>query len=200
MNQISKTLLVCLVISSISITGFAQKAEPTVKKEEESKSAGMRKVASGRGVDVIIDKAKLEADIEEAVDRALREVHTKLESLEIHIEPIHIDLGSMNIALDPIVINIPELNIEIEPIEIELDELDFDEDEMEEIEELEEDENDEDEDDREEQRKGGFDSAQPDKRKDKLDKEKNKSDRVKEKSDKEASTPLSRTKGLKKID
>lgn len=182
MNQISKILLVCLV-SGINSIGFAQKAEPAVKKEEELKTAGMRKVASGRGVDVIIDKAQLEADIEAAVDQALREVDTRLESLEIHIEPIHIELGNMNIALDPIVINIPELNIDIEPIGIELDELDFDE---ENDFEMEEDENDED--DREEQRK----ELEKVKEKSKTDKEK--SDKEKEKSDKE------KTKGLKKID
>lgn len=111
MNQTNRVLSVFLMMC-LPLAVFSQKA---ASKTEESRSSGMRKVASGQDldIDIKIDHKQLEADIEAAVEDALRSIEHSLEGLEIHIEPISINLDKMDLNLEPLVINIPELNIEI---------------------------------------------------------------------------------------
>lgn len=159
----------------------------------EGSKAGLRKIGGGRSpkIDVHIDQAKLEADIEMAVETALRSVEHSLEGLQINIEPIEIDLGNLNIDLEPLVINIPDIDIDIEPIEVELDDMDMDMDN--------DDWNDEGEDDDEEEDRHvdkikAKDWVKEDKEIGKEKPAKEKAYKVKEKSDKE------KAKGLKKVD
>jgi hypothetical protein len=183
-------LLPFFVLICLPLAVFSQQAE---SKTEQSK-AGLKKIGGGRSpkVDVHIDQAKLEADIESAVETALKSVEHSLEGLHINIEPIEISLGSLEAldALEPLMINIPNLDIDIEPIEAELDDLDIDVDDNDWNDEGDEDEDDDQDVDKiitkdklNEEIKAG---------KDKLAKEK--ANKLKEKSNKE------RAKGLNKVD
>lgn len=204
--------LFVILILLLAIPGFSQdpkKAEPKsdVKvSKEEPRADGLKRI-SGRPAreydfDIDIDEKALEANIERAVERAMRDVEEaldKLERLDIHIEPIEINLGDLNLDIDPIEIQIPDLDIDIdiEPLDMDMDididhdfdhDLDWDNDNHHDND-LDEDEDDED----------SF--VNKDKNKDKLkekDKQKNKSDQN-DKSEKSEQKEKDKAKGLKKI-
>src|SRR5690348_4494923 len=126
-NCILSLLFVCL----ISVSGFSQANNTTSQKDESesSKTAGLRKIASGSGlrdIEVNIDEEALEASISAAVEEAMASVDEAMENIEIHIDPIEINLSDMDINIDPIVINIPNIDVNIEPIEVEIEDMDID--------------------------------------------------------------------------
>lgn len=182
------------------------KSDSKVSKEEP-RADGLKRI-SGRPAreydfDIHIDEKALEANIERAVERAMRDVEEaldKLERLDIHIEPIEIDLGDLNLGIDPIEIHIPELDIDIniEPLDIDMDiDHDFDHDFDHDWDNDNHHDNDldEDEDDDEDT------FMNKDKHKDKIkekDKQKNKSDQN-DKSEKTEQKEKDKAKGLKKI-
>ncbi len=171
--------------------------------KEEPRADGLKRI-SGRPAreydfDIHIDEKALEANIERAVERAMRDVEEaldKLERLEINIEPIEIDLGDLNLDIDPIEIHIPELDIDIdiEPFDMDMDidiDHDFDHDFDNDWDNDNDHDNDFDEDDEDT-------FLNKDKNKDKIkekDKQKNKSDL----NDKSEKTDKEKAKGLKKI-
>jgi hypothetical protein len=135
-----RTLLGFLILALAIVPGFSQEANtkkaetktPVITKEEP-RSDGLRKITTRTSrdwdFDIHIDEAALEANIERAVEQAMKDVEIaleKLEKLEIHIEPIEINLQKLNLDMKPIDIHIPHLNIDIAPILIDLDDLDLD--------------------------------------------------------------------------
>jgi TolA-binding protein len=92
-------LLICLPMAAFSQKADAPQTES--KTEESSKSKGMRKIA-GRNlnIDVKIDQQSLEAQIESAISRSLRDIENELESIQINIEPIEINLEHLNLDRD----------------------------------------------------------------------------------------------------
>jgi hypothetical protein len=133
MNHSSRILPAFLIIFMIAVPCFSQEIEKASKKEESSKSEGLRKIVNNSQrnytFDIRINHEELEANIEAAVENAIRSVEVALENLErmeIHIDPIEINMENLDVSLDPIVINIPDFNIDIEPIEIDLDDVDND--------------------------------------------------------------------------
>jgi hypothetical protein len=135
-----RTLLGFLILALAIVPGFSQEANtkkaetktPVITKEE-LRSDGLRKITTRTSrdwdFDIHIDEAALEANIERAVEQAMKDVEIaleKLEKLEIHIEPIEINLQKLNLDMKPIDIHIPHLNIDIAPILIDLDDLDLD--------------------------------------------------------------------------
>jgi hypothetical protein len=138
-----RTLFMFLIIALAVVPGFSQdantkKAEtktPVVTKEEP-RSDGLRKITTRTSrdwdFDIHIDEEALEANIERAVEQAMKDLEIsleKLEKLEIHLEPIEINLQKLNLDMKPIDIHIPHLNIDIAPIMIDLDDMDIDIDE-----------------------------------------------------------------------
>ena len=206
-----RTLFVFLILALSIVPGFSQdantkKAETktsSVVIKEEPRSDGLKKITTRTSrdwdFDIHIDEEALEANIELAVEKAMKDLEIaleKLEKLEIHIEPIEINLVNLNLDMKPIEIHIPNLNIEIEPIIIDLDDMDIDIDMDDDFdrdvdwdndddndEDLDEDDNDEDT------------FLNKDKEK---DKQKNKSD-VNDKSEKTEQKEKDKAKGLKKI-
>lgn len=143
MNLHYRTLLVFLILSMAVVPAFSQeintkKAESKTQSvvKEEPREDGLRKISTRTprdwDFDIHIDEEAMEANIERAVEQAMRDVEIameKLEKLEIYIEPIEINLEKMNLDMKPIEINIPDLNIDIAPIIIDLDiDIDMDED------------------------------------------------------------------------
>lgn len=140
MSMQYRTLFGFMVLSLAMVPAFAQEVNtkktetktPVVTKEEP-RADGLRKLTTRKSsdwdFDIHIDEEALEANIERAVEKAMRDVEVaieKLEKLEIHIEPIEINLGKLNLDMKPIDIRIPNLNIEVEPIIIDLEDLDID--------------------------------------------------------------------------
>ncbi len=136
-----RTLPGFLILALAIVPGFSQdantkKAESktsSVVTKEEPRSDGLKKITTRTSrdwdFDIHIDEEALEANIELAVEKAMKDLEIaleKLEKLEIHIEPIEINLGKLNLDMKPIEIHIPNLNIEIEPIIIDLDDMDID--------------------------------------------------------------------------
>ena len=118
MSQIRPTLIAFLTIS-LAVPGFSQDVETSGKKDESSKSEGLRKMTNSQrnwNFDIRIDEAALEANIENAIENSMRSIEVALDRIEIHIAPIEINLGSFNMNMDPIMVNIPDLDIDIEPI------------------------------------------------------------------------------------
>lgn len=208
MHTYYRPLFVILIVLLAS-PGFSQdpkKAETNSDSKvskEEPRADGLKRI-SGRPAreydfDIHIDEKALEANIERAVERAMRDVEEaldKLERLEINIEPIEIDLGDLNLDIDPIEIHIPELDIDIdiEPFDMDMDidiDHDFDHDFDNDWDNDNDHDNDFDEDDEDT-------FLNKDKNKDKIkekDKQKNKSDL----NDKSEKTDKEKAKGLKKI-
>jgi hypothetical protein len=131
MNTINRSLVALLVLLT-AIPCFSQDTKTDKKTEstKEQKTDGLRKISSSHhdwDFDVNIDEKALEANIEAAIERAMRSVDVALEKLEINIDPIEINLGYLKDAdpVGPIKINIPNLNINIDPIEV--PEIDIDE-------------------------------------------------------------------------
>ena len=206
-----RTLFVFLILALAVVPGFSQDANtkkagtktPPVVTKEEPRADGLKKITTRTSrdwdFDIHIDEEALEANIELAVEKAMKDLEIaleKLEKLEIHIEPIEINLVNLNLDMKPIEIHIPNLNIEIEPIIIDLDDMDIDIDMDDDFdrdvdwdndddndEDLDEDDNDEDT------------FLNKDKEK---DKQKNKSD-VNDKSEKTEQKEKDKAKGLKKI-
>ncbi|MBI3483305.1 MAG: hypothetical protein HY015_10115, partial [Bacteroidetes bacterium] len=139
MNAFIRTLFVFLILS-LAIQGFSQdtNTQKTERKtqtdatKEEPRPGGLRKITTRSprdwNFDINIDERALEANIEQAIENAMRSVEGVLEKIEIHIEPIEINLKDMNVDVDPIVVNIRDLNIDIEPIGVDLPDLDIDAD------------------------------------------------------------------------
>jgi hypothetical protein len=127
MTSHHRLLFVFLVLGFTSIPGFSQKTDPP------NDSDGLRKITNGSGRDLDIegqiDEDLLEANIELAVEDALKSVEVVLNRLDIHIEPIQIDLADLDININPVVINVPDVDIDIDPVEIDLGEMDVDVDE-----------------------------------------------------------------------
>ncbi|HEX5171880.1 MAG TPA: hypothetical protein VFW11_22025 [Cyclobacteriaceae bacterium] len=187
MNPPNRILVLCSLSCLISIPCFSQESNSTTQKNDpSSRTAGLRKIASGShrmDLEINIDDKAIEESVESAVGEAMASVETALEQMEIHIEPIEINLGDMDMNLDPVVINIPALDIDIEPVDIDLDDIDIDIDVDE---------------DHFHWKNDAAQFLDKDKDKDKV-KEKNKDkekDKVKDKSDKENNE---KAKGLKKI-
>lgn len=135
----NRTLFVFLILSMIIVPGFSQEANtknaetktPPVVTKEEPRADGLRKITTRTSrdwdFDIHIDEEDLEANIELAVEQAMKEMEVtleKLEKLEIHLEPIEINLQKLNLDMKPIDIHLPHLNID--PILIDLDNLDID--------------------------------------------------------------------------
>lgn len=136
-----RTLFMFLILALAVVPGFSQEANtkkaetktPSVVTKEEPRSEGLKKITTRTSrdwdFDIHIDEAALEANIELAVEKAMKDVEIaleKLEKLEIHIEPIEINLQKLNLDMKPIDIHLPHLNIDIAPILIDLDDLDID--------------------------------------------------------------------------
>lgn len=202
-----RTLLGFLILALTVVPGFSQdsntkKAEaktPPVVTNEEPRADGLRKITTRTSrdwdFDIHIDEAALEANIELAVEKAMKDVEIaleKLEKLEIHIEPIEINLQKLNLDMKPIDIHIPHLNIDIEPIIIDLDDMDIDIDMDEDFDHDFDNDIDNDEDDEDD-----FLNKDKNKQKDKM-KDKSK---VKDKPDTETTDQKEKdkAKGLKKI-
>ncbi len=132
MSTLHRTLFVVLILALASTTAFSQDStrQKADKKDqpEETKEGGLRKIGGRqhRNFDINIDEKALKANIEGAIENAMRSVDMALDKLEINIEPIEIDLRSLNKDIEPILINIPNINIDIEPIEVDLRHLDID--------------------------------------------------------------------------
>jgi hypothetical protein len=136
-------ILFGFIVFSLAIPAYSQDAntkktqtKTPVITTEEPRADGLKRIttrpARDWDFDIHIDEEALEANIERAVEQAMKEVDIaleKLEKLEIHIEPIEINLNKLNLDMKPINIHIPHLNIDIEPIMIDLDDMDIDIDE-----------------------------------------------------------------------
>ena len=210
-----RTLFVFLILALSIVPGFSQdantkKAETktsSVVIKEEPRSDGLKKITTRTSrdwdFDIHIDEEALEANIELAVEKAMKDLEIaleKLEKLEIHIEPIEINLVNLNLDMKPIEIHIPNLNIEIEPIIIDLDDMDID---MDDDFDRDFDWDNDDDNDNDENRDEDLDEDDNDEdtflNKDKeKDKQKNKSD-VNDKSEKTEQKEKDKAKGLKKI-
>ncbi len=215
MTILYRTLFMFLIFALAVVPGFSQdantkKAEtktPPVVTKEEPRSDGLKKITTRTSrdwdFDIHIDEEALEANIELAVEKAMKDLEIaleKLEKLEIHIEPIEINLVNLNLDMKPIEIHIPNLNIEIEPIIIDLDDMDID---MDDDFDRDFDWDNDDDNDNDENRDEDLDEDDNDEdtflNKDKeKDKQKNKSD-VNDKSEKTEQKEKDKAKGLKKI-
>lgn len=211
--------LFVILMLLLASPGFSQDPKKTEIKsdsrvsKEEPRADGLKKI-SGRPAreydfDIHIDEKALEANIERAIEHAMRDVEEaldKLERQEIHIEPIEIELGDLNLDLDPIEIHIPDLDIDIDPIDIDLDDLDLDIDMDHDFDhdvdwDNDNDNDDNDEDLDEDDDEDSFLNKDKNKEKDKIkekDKQKNKSD-LNDKSEKTEQKEKDKAKGLKKI-
>src|SRR5258708_25828403 len=127
MNKINRTLFVLLIFSS-AIPAYSQDKNNTqkVEKKEEIRPDGLRKISTKHqdwDFDINIDEKALKANIEKAIESAMKSVDVALEKLEINIEPIVINMKGLNMDVNPIRIDIPNINIDIEPIEVDLGDL-----------------------------------------------------------------------------
>ncbi len=208
-----RTLFVFLILALAIVPGFSQEANtkkaetktPPLVTKEEPRSVGLRKITTRTSrdwdFDIHIDEEALEANIERAVEQAMKDVEIaleKLEKLEIHIEPIEINLQKLNLDMKPIDIRLPNLNIDIAPILIDLDDLDLDIDIDEDFDHDIDWDNDNDKDlDEDDHDEDTFLNKDKDKIKEK-DKQKDKSD-MNDKSEKTDQKEKDKAKGLKKI-
>jgi hypothetical protein len=141
MSMQYRTLFGFIVLTLAIVPAFSQEANTkkaetktqSVVTKEEPRTDGLKRISTRTSrdwdFDIHIDEEALEANIERAVEQAMKDVEIaleKLEKLEIHIEPIEINLQKLNLDMKPIEIHIPNLNIDIEPIIIDLDDLDID--------------------------------------------------------------------------
>lgn len=218
MNTTYRTLIAFLIFSVVIVPASSQdantkktEAKTSVVAKEEPRADGLKRISTRPSrdwdFDIHIDEEALEANIELAIENAMRDVEItleKLEKLEIHIEPIEINLQELDLNTKPIQIRIPNLNIDIAPILIDLDDLDLDIDINEDFEHdmywYNDHDNDEDidEDDHDEDT---FLNKDKTKEKDKIkekDKQKNKSD-LNDKPEKTDQKEKDKAKGLKKI-
>jgi hypothetical protein len=134
MNTVNRTLLVVMILA-LAIPGFGQETnttkteKKTPETKDEARPDGLRKITTrptrDLDFDIHIDKEALEANIERAVERALKSVEGTLERLEINIDPIKINMKDLNLDVTPILVNLPKLNIDIDPIEVEMPDLDI---------------------------------------------------------------------------
>src|SRR5258707_3742124 len=126
MNKINRTLIVLLIIS-LAIPAYSQdKSTQKVEKKEEVRPDGLRKISTQHhdwDFDINIDEKALKANIEKAIESAMKSVDVALEKLEINIEPIVMNMKGLNMDVNPIRIDIPNINIDIEPIEVDLGDL-----------------------------------------------------------------------------
>ena len=209
-----RTVFGFLILALAVVPGFSQgvntkKAEtktPPVVSKEEPRADGLKKISTRASrdwdFDIHIDEEALKANIELAVEKAMKDLEIaleKLERLEIHIEPIEINLVNLNLDMKPIEIHIPNLNIEIEPIIIDLDDMDIDSD-MDhdfdrDVDWDNDDDNDNDENRDEDKDNDKFLNKDKNKEKEEL---KNKSE-IKDKSEKTEQKEKVKAKGLKKI-
>src|SRR6187455_2591805 len=101
MSPFKPILVSCLFVPLASALVLSQqdtkKNTSAVKETEEKSNSGLRKIKTSRGsdmdVDIKIDVKALEANIEHAVEQAMRSVENELEALEINFEPIEINLN-----------------------------------------------------------------------------------------------------------
>lgn len=136
MNLHNRFLAVCLIVLVAQIPGLTQHSNsqsvPVKPVEENSKGEigndGLRKVASGTfetDVDLNIDQKILEADIEMAIDNAMRSIEIVLDYLPIRLKPLEMDFSDLNMKFDAINVSLPNMDIEIEPVGVDLDEMDI---------------------------------------------------------------------------
>lgn len=96
-------------------------AKPVIEKpESEIRGNCLRKIASGSyeiDLDISIDDERIGADIEAAVDNAIRSTELVLEGLQ----PIDMDFSDLNIDFDPGIIDLHGLDIDIEPVGFDMD-------------------------------------------------------------------------------
>jgi hypothetical protein len=131
MNKLNRTLHALVIILLATITGFAQDTRKTEKKNDEqqepSRKDGLKRITPARHWDYDIDEDAMEANIERAVENAMKSVDVALGKMEINlkhldIEPINIHIPEINI--EPVEVNIPEINIP--PIEVNIPQFNFD--------------------------------------------------------------------------
>ena len=214
MTILYRTLFMFLIFALAIVPGFSQdantkKAETKTQSvviKEEPRSDGLRKIITRTSrdwdFDIHIDEEALEANIELAVEKAMKDLEIALEKLEklaIHIEPIEINLGNLNLDMKPIEIHIPNMNIDIEPIIIDMDDMDIDidmdDDFDRDVDWDNDDDNDNDENRDEDKDNDKFLNKDKNKEKEEL---KNKSE-IKDKSEKTEQKEKVKAKGLKKI-
>lgn len=132
----NRFVAVCLTVLVAHIPGLTQQtnsqSEPVKPVHEHSKvetgDDGLRKVASGsfeRDLDLNIDQKLLEADIEMAIDNAMRSIEIVLDELPIRLEPLEMDFNDLNIKFEGITVSLPEMDIDIEPVRFDMDEIDI---------------------------------------------------------------------------
>src|SRR5215213_3025453 len=104
----TRIIFACCLISLVSVPAFSQDAKKSKTKEQseqkDPKEAGLRKIASGRGVQDIkveIDEEAIEAEVEEAVSRAMEDVEEAMEAVEAVLDNLDFDIN----------IDIPEIDI-----------------------------------------------------------------------------------------
>jgi hypothetical protein len=206
MSQYIRIVFSCLVISLVAVPGFSQEnkqerdttkpvkeaVEPDEDEEESDRSAGLKKIASGRSdrdIDVQIDEEAIESDVEIAVESAMESVEAVLENLVIDVEDVEVNIPNIDINMEPIEVILDDMEMDMDmDVDVDVD-MDMDHDD------ISWDEDDDDDDssfisgDDKDKNKQKEKDKQKDKVKDKSEKEKNKSD----KSDNDKS------KGLKKL-
>jgi hypothetical protein len=135
MNTIHCPAFVVLAVS-LAISGFSQdtnttKSEKKSKSDtakEESRSAGLRKIAARPDrdwdFDIHIDQQALNANIDAAVENAMKSVDVALKNLDIHLDPIDINLG--NLDIEPIEVHIPNLDFDLPPVDVDQHDLHID--------------------------------------------------------------------------
>jgi hypothetical protein len=132
----NRFLAICLTVLVAQTPGLTQHSnsqsvsdKPIAENtEEETGNDGFRKVASGSfemDLDLNIDQKILEADIEMAIDNAMRSIEIVLDDLPIRLEPLEMDFSDLDIKFDAIDISLHDMDIEIEPVRVDLDEIDI---------------------------------------------------------------------------
>jgi hypothetical protein len=122
MKPFNRILLSCLFMSMIAVPCFSQKDE----KSEPSKTAGLRKIAGGSGlqnlnIEVDIDEKTLKSSVESSVETAMRSLEVALDNMEIHFEAMEINLREMNFDVAPMIITIPEMDFDLHVDDSEFD-------------------------------------------------------------------------------
>jgi len=135
MKSHNRFLAICLIVLIAQIPGLSQDNNPqsdTAKPFNENSNkeirSSVRKIASGSfemDLDIDIDEEALGADIEIAIDNAMRSVEIVLEGLPVHLDLMKTDFSGLDIEFDPIDINLRDMDIEIEPVEFDMDDLDM---------------------------------------------------------------------------
>lgn len=129
MKPHNRFLAVCLIVLFAQIPALSQdnNAQPPLDENSNPEIPGcLRKIASGSfelDLDIDIDQETLEADIELALENAMRSAEIVLEVLPVHLDVMKTDFSGMDIKFDPIDINLRDLDIDIEPVEFDMDDL-----------------------------------------------------------------------------